>query len=80
METGGSVSLTLTISFSRRVRSEARLDWVEESRAGKEVGAVELGCEEKEGNCTVFGGHSSSFVVSVLVGAREHICLLKEST
>lgn len=54
METGGSVSLTLTISFSRRVRSEARLDGVEESRAG-EVEAVELGCEEKEGNCTVFG-------------------------
>lgn len=52
METGGSVSLTLTISFSRRVRSEARLDWVEESRAGEEVEAVELGCEEKEGNCT----------------------------
>lgn len=55
METGGNVLLTLTISFSRMVRSKARLDWVEESRAGEEVDAVELGCEEKGGNCTVFG-------------------------
>lgn len=50
-----SLSLTLASSFSRAGRSEARLEWAGESRAGEDVETVALSCEEKGGNCTVFG-------------------------
>lgn len=76
-------------SFSSVGRSEARLEWVEESRSGEETEAVNTdssvgkpGSEEKEGNRTNLekgGGSPRSFVLAVLVGVREHVCLLKES-
>lgn len=46
-----------------------------------DASVVKFGCEEKEGNGTMSGKDvwsSRNFVLLVLVGAREHVCLLKE--
>lgn len=57
-----SLLSTLTSSFSRVVRSETSLEWVEEYRAGRGSGpvntdnsVVKSGCEEKEGSRPVPG-------------------------